>query len=285
MAPPIRARRNLGPVASLLSIFLAVGCNDHRTTGGTIGPDAVSGADVSGVVVNPLGLAVASATVEVTDGPLSGLTTSTDADGRFTLLEVQRAGGVTLRVSKAGYTAETQSAVPAPSNSAVRVMLWPEARSTTTLDYTLTLTADSACTELPSDARTRRYSATLRGDEGGKFVFTMPLGDADFYPTQKVMWGTSEAADLRIYVASWEVSERWMDDGPIVESLGGARYLAVDGTAVTRLDGPAESLTATFEGTFSYCSKGGANPTFFECATSVVECRSSSHQLRIVPRS
>ena len=144
-------------------------------------------------------------------------------------------------------------------------MLWPAPRSTAAPKYTLTLTADPACDTLPPDIRSRSYSAVLQADDGSNRPFTMPLGDADFYPTQRIIWGSSEA-ELKIYVSSWEAAERWLEDDPIVESLGGSRYLAVMGTVVTKVQAPAQSLTATLEGTFSYCSKGAPNTTFFECA-------------------
>jgi hypothetical protein len=283
----LRMAKNLLQATSLLGVVLAAGCNDHRPNGPigpdaplVVGPVAPLGPDVSGVVVDPFGLAVGGAAVEVTDGPLAGRSTTTDQSGRFLLAGVQSAGSVTLRVSKAGYTELSQpSALVSGPESTVRVMLWPVPRSTVAPTYTLTLTADSACSGLPPDVQARSYSAVLQADHGPN-SFIMPLGGADFYPTQRVIWGASEA-ELRIYFLSLEASDRWLEDDPIVESLGGTRYLAVMGTVVTKFQAPAQSLTATFDGTFSYCSKGAPNPTFFQCAVSPVECRSSNHQLRI----
>jgi hypothetical protein len=280
-----RMRNRLLPIATFLGLLLSVACGKTVTP---TGPDAATSPDVSGVVVSPLGFPVQAATVVATNGPLAGKSTTTDEGGRFLLAGGQSSSGLTVRVTKAGFQDSTWVAVTASQPASnLRIVLWPSVRTDAGLHYTIVLTADPACSGLPEDVRTRRYKAALQVDQSApNALFTLPLEGADFYPTQRVIWGVGGASDppLKVHILSWEVAERWLDDGPIVEALGGSRYLAVSGTAVMTLGAPVQSLTSTFEGVFSYCASGGSNTVFFECAVPPVECRSSSHQMTLAPQ-
>ena len=277
-------RKNLLSAASLLGLsLLAAACGGDPSSPSR--PDAPASPDVSGVLVSPLGFAVEGASVVATDGPLAGRSTTTDEGGRFLLAGVQSSTGVTLKFSRAGYQETTWAAVPASQPASnLRIVLWPTPHTEPGSKYTLSLTADPACSGLPADVKTRRYTAALEAD-AKLMQFTMPLAGADFYPTQRVIWGLAGASEVvKIYVQSWEVAERWLDQGPVVESLGSGRYLAVSGEATMTARTPVQALTATFDGTFSYCAKDAANDVFFQCAVRPVECKSSNHQLTLAPQ-
>jgi hypothetical protein len=113
--------------------------------------------------------------------------------------------------------------------------------------------------------------------------FTITLG-ADFYPTQRIMSGSLEGKGARFTVASWEANETWLDDLPIVEKVGPVAYLALHGTAYAP-NAPADApITAVFDGSLSYCATGGDNPVSFTCSVTPVECQSTHHELKLLPR-
>ena len=73
---------------------------------------------LTGVVTEPVAVAVEGATVTVLDGPYKGKSTITDRAGGYALIGLE--GGFTVQVTKDGYTAEARGVTvprPAPSMS------------------------------------------------------------------------------------------------------------------------------------------------------------------------
>ena len=142
--------------ASLLSCF------NHQTSVGVMIVPAGTFRLIG--QVRESGFAVPNATVQVTAGTGSGLTTSSDASGNFRLYGV--AGMIQVTASKAGYTPTTVS-TPVFTNASVAIDLSPSVPEPSLAGtYTLTLAADPACptsgaNALPDFARTRSYTATI----------------------------------------------------------------------------------------------------------------------------
>jgi len=111
------------------------------------------------------GTQVADATVDLLDGSRAVMSTRTDGTGMYRLFGV--AGTVEVRASKPGYLA-TVNRLTVNDNASSDFVLAsdpqvPDVRGT----YTLTLSASDACKAsgylaLPAEARTRKYTATVR---------------------------------------------------------------------------------------------------------------------------
>jgi hypothetical protein len=116
--------------------------------------------------------------------------------------------------------------------------------------YTLTLTADSACLDLPQEARRRTYAATI-ARTGVSSSFLATLSDARFFSTAPCPFGpfgpscTHNSFGLRLAgdYASVYVGfiEQLSETTHLVYSAGGAGSF-----------GPA-GITTPLEGYFLYC--------------------------------
>jgi hypothetical protein len=140
--------------------------------------------------------------------------------------------------------------------------------------YTLTLTADSACTNLPDEARTRTYTATIvAGSRSTTFFGTLSgarIVSSLFSPYFEV----GIAGDFaQTYFRA-------------VEQLNDATYLAIEGGAAASV-GPF-GMTAPFGAYFLHCPTQPAwSPgDYWWCGADVqgIECNSSKHQLSLVRR-
>src|SRR5262245_56182924 len=114
--------------------------------------------DVYDTVFRP----VAGASVQMVDGPQAGTMTTSSADGRF-YYDGAFASPVTLRATKDGYTTATQTTVPPPHGASYAYFRLGSATPPVAVagNYTLTITADSACAALPEDVHTRTYQAAV----------------------------------------------------------------------------------------------------------------------------
>src|SRR4029453_12403155 len=106
---------------------------------------------------------VAGARVEIVDGPQAGTVLTTDADGLF-VLTGNFVSNNTFRASANGYVTATQGFRTSAPGGVPWLTFYLAADAVPidiAGDYTLTMTADSACVDLPSEVRTRTYSATV----------------------------------------------------------------------------------------------------------------------------
>ena len=98
--------------------------------------------------------------VEVMDGPRRGVFALTDSSGNYALPGVF-SGSVTLRASKAGYLAVTQTFFGGHAGENIFGFRLQTPSSVNLLgNYTLTVTVDPACAAFPLEARSRTYQAT-----------------------------------------------------------------------------------------------------------------------------
>jgi hypothetical protein len=142
---------------------------------------------------------VAGASVAVTAGEASGLSATTDWDGRYTLIGVS--GPSTISVSKAGYGTEHRS-VGGGEHQTVNVSLTPTAPPASVAGtYTLTLEADASCrSALPEAARRRVYDATLT--QNGALV-SARLSGGSFTATLDEFVGRAEPLEVRFVLVDY----------------------------------------------------------------------------------
>jgi hypothetical protein len=142
--------------------------------------------------------------------------------------------------------------------------------------YTLTLAADSACTAVPAEIRTRTYTATIvPGPRSNSFL--VRLSDARFFSIHNIAMGVAgDFANL----ATWAS----INGGPgIVEQVNEKTYVMIEG-AGRGLFG-ASGMTAPFDGYFQYCpSEPALGGDGARCLASAVQCDSRNHQLTLARR-
>jgi hypothetical protein len=149
--------------------------------------------------------------------------------------------------------------------------------------YTLTMTADSACTSLPNEARMRTYTATIVPIPGSRTQFRATFSDARFFSTynRALIATAGNFASFSICIS--DPSQSYCFPG-IVEQLRETTYVAIEGGAEGLWD--AAGLTARFDGSFQYCpAETGLTGNQYEClAGARVQCESHNHQLTLVRR-
>jgi hypothetical protein len=223
---------------------------------------------------------VAGASVQMVDGPQAGMMTTSGADGRFSY-DGTFASPVTLRASKDGYTTATQTTIQITDGGWAYFQLASVTPPVAVAgNYTLTITADSACAALPEDVRTRTYPAVViaggntRVPAGTSFAGTVTGGQ--FAPFANTFFG----GVFGDYVTTSTIGE-----GPtIVEQLGPNRYVAFMGESGFSV-GPAgiSTITAPFKGTIEYCELNSALGQYYDCSPPAAavreECTSNNSQL------
>jgi hypothetical protein len=125
-------------------------------------PARVSPTMVQGSVVDVFSRPVANAEVAVRSGAAEVASGTTDTAGRFAIPMIIR-GTVTVTVSRDGATLLTRP-VTAREYAHGRVLLktvLPDLVQLAPGKYTATFAADTSCTEVPAELRTRTYDATL----------------------------------------------------------------------------------------------------------------------------
>jgi hypothetical protein len=141
-------------------------------------------------------------------------------------------------------------------------------------NYTITFTADSACTAIPGYARRRSFDARSSGGGAGILV---ALGDGSY-------GGSASGGYFNnvLYAGVFEETLRlYLSDPPLFERFPQGSYLVVGGEA----GGSIGELPATvpLTGVFAYCLEAvpADEP---KCAVTEVRCQSSKHQLTIARR-
>lgn len=259
-------------------------------------PPPVTG--ISGFVLDTGFRPLGGATVTVVDGPRAGTSTTADAGGQFSL-----AGAfdntTRFRAMKEGHVTATQTwscSVPScPDAMGSRPWLGFYLASlgqpvSLTGDYTLTLIADSACTDIPDEFRTRTYSATITPST----TPNTPIGTSfTAMATGAAFLGTHTSFLIGVvqdYVDLWLHGGH---DAALVEQLGPNTYLAFSGNAKASVGAsPVSNLTTSFEGWIDYCVMKAPMGAGYNCGTSnttgepipglamtYAHCESTNHRL------
>lgn len=201
---------------------------------------------------------LASALVEVVDGPLAGTTTRTDSAGRFEL-RGSAGGRPTVRVSRDGFHTRSQAL------TATDHPFWLESLEPSIgLDlggYTLTLAIDVAnasswipqapCAGFPVELSSRTYQVTIAEASFAPAVYNR-LVNADppilpwhnFFP--QTLFGLGVVG--RFIGFGW--------DDATFEELPGFRYVRIGGLDTPRAEAATvngSSVSVPFHGNFYYC--------------------------------
>ena len=179
-----RPARAIGGVGVLACALGLVACDSPQSPlapspmasppAASASPDAPTPAatitSIFGFVIDTAFRPLAGARVEVLDGPAAGTSAIADANGAVSLSGVFDAN-TRFRATLDGHVAATQTwrcsvaTCPGPTraNPWLGFYLAVEAAPVDIAgEYTLTLAADPACTDVPEHARNRRYPASVR---------------------------------------------------------------------------------------------------------------------------
>jgi hypothetical protein len=214
---------------------------------------------------------VAGATVEIVNGPSTGLTTVTDWEGRYKLYGVAGAGS--LRVSKHGYESQIRE-VSGSAHQTVNVTLplvaaVPDVSGT----YSLTITADAGCENpMPEPFTTRRYTAAITQTGRG---LTVTLSGVPFFIREGRGNGFPGQADPQHLMFLLDDNDHFgVGANPdVVEQLGGARVLFLFGQITT--DIAPTRLSGTLDGSLEFADRALPSNGFFWGPS----CFSKRHQV------
>jgi hypothetical protein len=264
-------------IASLA--LTAVACGNSTAALPTAPTAAPS--NVTGLVDDSIGRPLPGAQVTVAVGPLTGRSTTSDTNGRFAFAALTAGTeSVALLVSKEGYTTVVATA---GKKGDVSVSLTAQTLPDITGEYRLSVTADSACSDLPPDRRTRTYAASIKlATSPARVVVT--LNGAAFSPGDTRFLGLLATDAAQFWVSRLNPDD---EDLPIVEQLDASTYLSWYGTATAAIQTSGAPIAATFAGTIAYCPD--AKPSLAAqfaptCAVALVECQSRTHQLTFTPQ-
>jgi hypothetical protein len=241
---------------------------------------------VSGIVTDTAYRPLAGATVSVVEGPGAGALAVTDGDGRYSL------AGAFAMTNRFQGSKEGHQSVTGPLSSLRSAQLsfsLPQLQPPVSFAgaYSLTVTADSACTALPSALRTRTYQTTVRRVEPAPSVstyFEVSIAGPTFltgFTTAERFVGAIAGNDVRFWVGS--------DDGQpaFVEQLSETEYFAIGGASLVAVDS-ATSFAALLEGYVEYCTVNApavvpVSGTRYACGGANVvtraRCESNQHEL------
>ena len=283
--------------ACVLLVLSTVGCDSRPPTQpGALVPPSQSGPVIAGQVYDTALRPLAGVRLEVVDGQHAGLSTVTDEVGHYVLTGLF-VSPTTVRASKRDY-ADATKAWTCSGSSCNRIdgpILSFELRGLfPSVDlagnYFVTLSADPACAELPSPARTRTYLASAIGQTtayrvelaGDTFLDSL-LGFSYNY-----IYANVAGDHVGLFLLTGEPS--------VVERISTNTYVAYSGTARTSTTAGASTITAALDGWIDFCAlkqpmdpdyacpaDQRADPTPSQPVT-YARCESKNHQIVLTRR-
>lgn len=281
--------------AAIVLVVIAsavAGCNRNGSSRSLSGPSPVPvtaspavALPLSGYVGDTGFRPIVGARVEVLDGQQAGTVMFSGADGHFSYPGAF-AGAANMRATKEGYNAATSPTYRGTDVIYVGFGLAPLAAPVRVAgNYTLTIVADPTCTQLPVDARTRSYEATLTPNTAQNLPantrFIGGVTGGPFAPYANMFWAGVAGDYVGVSVSG---------EGPsIVAQIGPNRYVAYDGSAGATVTGPEVStLSAPFSGLIEYCELSSPIGSYYDCSPSraVVreQCTSANSRLILTRR-
>jgi hypothetical protein len=280
-SPAMRRKTYAMRLIAASIILTCLGCSDSKSPvqatpvlpAPAPGPVSVVG-QVNDTALRPL----ADVRVEVVDGPSAGVFATTNTVGHYELPGVI-SEPAKFRATKEGYAPFTTTPSPRCCQTFIYIVL---ALSTPSVnlagDYTLTLTADTACSGLPDAVRARTYTVSMTSMPNTPENYRAVLGGATFF--------SSEAGQFFVDVAGTYAHFRfgdWYEDGSvIVEEAPPSTYLSITGSAGPTVNGET-TISGSFSGAFDYC----VNPHIvdYQCPLGQpVVCNSTNQRMLLVRR-
>ncbi len=284
--------KHFGPIVLLVLVQGVAGCGGYEPAPVPVAPSPLpqpnSPAPVSeppvlrGSVADTAFTLLAGARVEIVDGPQAGEFVMTDSTGSY-VLTGPFAGSETIRATKDGYVASTRmfssSLGPLQNQYFIAFSLNVLAAPVNLAgDYTLTLVADGACTQLPDEVRTRSYAVAITREPSSIYrpddtLFSVAFTGSDFVDSRR---------GFSIGVAGNDIGI-WVSDPRVVERLGANNYLAIEGEARTTVAAPASTIAAAFGGTIEYCESTAPLVPYYSCdprlGAKKAVCESKNHRM------
>jgi len=297
--------KRMGVVIVLVAHGLAVSCGDRDRIpvsvtapspspgppGPVPAPTMPADGPVSGGVYDTAHRPLAGALVQALDGSRAGTSTTANAEGAFAF-DGAFDGSTQFRASHEGHVASVSLVQIRRPTRGIDFYLAPTAPSAKVAgDYTMVVTADAACTDVPARARSRTYRATIVPNGGSpQTYFDVSVGQAQFLPD-------FDSTDRFAIAVAGDYLSIWLGDGGtqpgFVESLDGSTYVAFGGKASATVADTRPTIAASFTGFVDYCVMPSAleppvNGDLYACpdgtALTRVRCESSNHRLIFVPR-
>ena len=277
--------RTPGGIVFLMVVLGLAGCSGSSPSGPAPGSQPPPGAFfIRGTVFDTAFRPLAGTRVEVVDGRQAGLATTADAKGVFSLIGTFD-DATRFRATKEGHASAIQTLDPvcascSPENRWVSFSLHVLAPSISMAgDYVLTFVADSSCTMLPQEARTRTFTATIPVTSNAtpaNAYSNVVVGGANFFEDWNGL-GFGVAGD---YVAFWLET--------LVEQPAPNTFLAFGGLAAASVTSDASPITLRFSGSIQHCVTKSETGRYLECdqsqsATHAI-CNSENHRLILTRR-
>jgi hypothetical protein len=232
---------------------------------------------------------VAGATVEILDGPQTGVFATTDEAGRFsftgTFDDTMR-----FRASKPGHVSKTQTS-RIPCDWCARYLGFQLELEAAPIDlsgrYTLSFTADSAaCAGIPETARARHYNATVARHPTVPWVFDVSLSDSSVLHGYE--WEGMNMSVAGTYVSMF-VGNAHGSSG-LIEQVAPDAYVGFDGASGSSVEPAFTTASMPFDGVIDYCQQptGSPSPTSsgrYSCTptqpSAAVRCISKQHMFHL----
>ena len=266
---------------------VAIGCGGEssRPTSPSFTSAQLLPVTVTGVVRDVLQRPIRDARIEVTEGSSTGLVTTSDALGQFSITATVSGDRIAVIASKDGYETATMRLRAGQTLVVLRDVAVANLEGRAMIVFT----ADASCTQLPASLRTRSYTAVVTSSTGAVMgsagTFIGELNGADFYQGYSKMWLTAAHDAARFNVFSWDAFNWWLEDQPIIERLSPTSHVSVSGAATAAVSSGPSTITTALDGTFAFCaqSQPGAQPLWPPtCAVPPVECTSAHHQVTMI---
>src|SRR5688500_11523884 len=286
-------------LVGLLLVALGVGltgCDGHGRPGPSgpspvppSRPPAAGGIQLAGTVSDAAWRSLAGARVEVVDGPLAGLSTTTDGNGEYRLTGAFDET-THFRATKEGHVAATWPlpAICERCNPQWWIHFYLEAVAAPVSiagDYTLTFVADSACATFPDEVRTRTYVATVtpttRPREPANSRFDVTVAGGTFLEH----YDSFTIGVVGDYIRS-DIGD-WGHGSPgLVEQIAPNTYLTLGGTlAATVRD--TSRIAGSFAGAIERCELTGEWGSRYSCEGGSIthgRCSSPGHAFTLTRR-
>jgi hypothetical protein len=288
--------RHLRPIVLLVFFHGVAGCGGPDRALAPSAPSPLPRPNSPATVVGPAVLRgsvadtafrlLEDAKVEIVDGPRAGESVRTDSKGSYALAG-PFSGTEIIRASKDGYVTGTRtfgSSLRVQNEYFVAFSLnVPAAPVNLAGEWTLALTADGACAQLPAEVRTRVYAATITLEPNSIYrpddtTFSVALSGSEFVDSRHGFSIGVAGNDLGI----------WVSDPRLVERVAANTYLAIDGEARATASAPASTISAAFAGTIEYCESAATQVPYYGCASGPgvrkVVCESRNHRMTLQRR-
>jgi hypothetical protein len=289
-SPAMRLKTYAMRLTALWLTMTCLGCGDSKSPVQVTpvrpapGPVSVNG-QVNDTALRP----VAGVRVEVVDGPSAGVFGTTNTAGHYELPGVF-SEPLTVRATKEGYApfTTTRSMQYGPVESICIVLALSTPSVNIAGDYTLTLTADTACSGLPDAARSRTYTVSMTSMPNTPDNYRAVLSGATFLSSETGQF----LVDVAGTYAHFRFGDPWGEgdgsrgDGSYIEEeVAPSTYLGIAGSAGLTVNG-GTTISGSFSGGVQYCvNPNPAAIVNYQCPVGQpVVCYSTNHRMLLVRR-